>query len=116
MVQLIVPHYSYRTGTVFKTRTKRAGLNASFRVYLTKNSENCNKISPDGDTEGLHIVTMGDISLHIKNQSHCSDDTAVIELSDFTFQGLPCNLPNDITMFAGLGSELLTIGYVYSSG
>ena len=91
----------------------------SLRVYLAKNSEDCNKISADGDTEGLHIVTMGDISLHIKNESHCSDDTAVIELSDFTFQGLPCNLPNDITMFAGLGSELLTIGYsigyVYSS-
>ena len=109
MILLIAPHYSYRTGFVFKTRTKRSGLNGSFRVYLTKNSKNCNKITPDRDTEGLNIVTMGDISLHIKNQSHCSDATAVIELSDFTFQGLPCNLPNDITMFAGMGSELLII-------
>ena len=75
------------------------------RVYLTKNSNECNKFFLDGDNEGVDIVTIDDISLHIKDVSHCSDDTPVIELSDFTFQGLPCNLPNDITIYTGLGSE-----------
>ena len=42
---------------------------------------------------------MNEISLHIKDVSYCSDDIPVIELSDFLFQGSPCNLPDNITMY-----------------
>ena len=75
-----------------------------FRVYLTRNSDDCSKIFFDEDTTGVDIITMSDISLHITDVSHCSDDTEVIELSDFTFKGLPCNLSNEFTMFAGPGT------------
>ena len=74
-----------------------------FRVYLTKNSDDCNKIFLDEDTTGVDIITMDEISLHITDVSHCSDDTEVIELSDFTFKGSPCNLSNEFTMYAGPG-------------
>ena len=104
-IQLIAHFYSCQTGTVFQNRITKCILNVSSRVYLTKNSNECNKFFLDGDNEGVDIVTIDDISLHIKGVSHCSDDTPVIELSDFTFQGLPCNLPNDITIYTGLGSE-----------
>ena len=75
-------------------------LNGSLRVYLTKNSKDCNKSLLDGATEP---ITMNGISLHIKDVSYCSDDFPVIELSDFSFQGPPCNLPDDVTMYTVSG-------------
>ena len=56
---------------------------------------------------------MDDISLHITDVSHCSDDTEAVELSDFTFKGLPCNLSNEFTMYAGPGSQVLSVGNIY---